>query len=104
MEKAASSAARERGKPPGVPGAANAAGYSGDGRKGQETAALAARGLADGRILGLFAGLFAFGLECGKTHLECFVLFAGKARHFLDGLEFLALYHIEVAQNSLGLA
>jgi hypothetical protein len=40
MEKAAFAAARERGKPPGVPGAANAAGYSGGSRKGQETAAL----------------------------------------------------------------
>jgi hypothetical protein len=36
MEKAAFSAACERGKPPGVPGAANGAGYSDDGRKGQE--------------------------------------------------------------------
>jgi hypothetical protein len=37
MEKAAFSAACERGKPPGVPGAANGPGYSDDGRKGQET-------------------------------------------------------------------
>jgi len=36
MEKAAFFAAYERGKPPGVPGAANGAGYSGGGRKGQE--------------------------------------------------------------------
>jgi hypothetical protein len=36
MEKAAFSAAYERGKPPRVPGAANGAGYSDDGRKGQE--------------------------------------------------------------------
>jgi hypothetical protein len=36
MEKAAFSAACERGKPPGVPGAANGPGYSGGNRKGQE--------------------------------------------------------------------
>jgi len=36
MEKGGFFAACERGKPPGVPGAANAAGYSGEGRKGQE--------------------------------------------------------------------
>jgi hypothetical protein len=40
MEKAAFSAACERGKPPGVPGAANAAGYSGGGRKEQGTTPL----------------------------------------------------------------
>src|SRR6185437_14719120 len=37
MEKAAFSAACERGKPPGVPGAAVARVYSGAGRKGQES-------------------------------------------------------------------
>jgi hypothetical protein len=36
MEKAAFSAACERGKPPGVPGAAIGPGYSGGNRKGQE--------------------------------------------------------------------
>jgi len=41
MEKAALSAAHERGKPPGVLGAANAAGYTGGGGKGQETAIIA---------------------------------------------------------------
>jgi len=36
MEKAAIFAACERGKPPGVPGAANGAVYSGEVCKGQE--------------------------------------------------------------------
>jgi hypothetical protein len=36
MEKGGFFAAYERGKPPGVPGAANGAGYSGSIAKGQE--------------------------------------------------------------------
>src|SRR5205807_9313563 len=44
------------------------------------------------------------GLQGGNARLEGLVLLAGKPGHFLDGLEFLALDHIEVVEPALGLA
>jgi hypothetical protein len=41
--------------------------------------------------------------QCCDPGLERFILLAGKARHVLDGLEFLAVDHRKVAQNTLRL-
>jgi hypothetical protein len=39
----------------------------------------------------------------GDARLQRLVLLARQPRHFLDRLEFLALDHIEVAQDAVGL-
>src|SRR5690349_25070039 len=43
------------------------------------------------------------GFQRGDTHLQRLVLLAGQPRHLLYRLEFLALDHIEVAQDAFGL-
>src|SRR5262249_17781390 len=43
------------------------------------------------------------GLERGDARLQGLVLLAREPRHLLDRLEFLALDHVEVAQDAVGL-
>src|SRR5258708_35723423 len=43
------------------------------------------------------------GLERGDARLQGLVLLARKPRHFLGRLELLALDHVEVAQDAVGL-
>src|ERR1700728_226799 len=43
-------------------------------------------------------------LQRGDARLECFILLTGEPGHVLDGLEFLTLNDVEVAQNAFGLA
>src|SRR5262249_18722114 len=98
MEKAAFFAACERGKPPGVPGTANAAVYSGGSPKGQETGRTAEMALIRSLTFGLPGGLFGLRLERGDPRLQRFIFLARQPSHFLNCLEFLALNHIEVAK------
>src|SRR5450830_1379438 len=50
-----------------------------------------------GRLIG------RLGLQRRDARLQGLVLLARQAGHFLDRLEFLALDHVEVAQDALGL-
>ena len=92
--------------PPGVPEAAVARAYSGAGAaKGKKAGpkSLTRRrrtALAAGRAF-CWRGLVASSLRLqrGDARLERLVLLARQARHLLDRLEFLALDHVEVAQE-----
>src|ERR1044071_261421 len=86
-------AAPFRSKPPGVPGAANGRFYNGDALKGQLFVSRA--------FLGLFVA--ELGLKRVNASFQGLILLARQTGHFLGRLEFLALDHIKIAQNSLGL-
>src|SRR5947207_8685822 len=79
---------------------------TGEGLSLAEGAFRGATGKLGFRRLGLRLGLrlgFNLGFERGNPGLERLVLFARQPGHLLDRFELLALDHVEVAEDALGL-
>ena len=53
--------------------------------------------------LALLGRLVGFCFQRGDTRFQLLIFLARQASHLLDRLELLALHHVEVAQNALGL-
>src|SRR5499426_5196 len=94
--------------PPGVSGSRFARAYS--GRVAERQGNKVRTALASGNPLrlarhwrGRLAALCKLGFKRGDAGLQGLILLARQPRHVLDRLELLALDHVEVAQDAVGL-